>query len=233
MQTQSTCESCGQEFDPSVDYAGNAKTKGRPRIYCSLKCKIPANNAKIGLGTSFTSWPRSAAIEQEVCDHYHAGLSTGSIAQKYGVADMTVTRVLKRNGVTRRSKNARTARKLIKGGRILDRQGYACVRLYPDDPMFAHIAARGTGAADATGAKYVPEHRLVMARILGRPLTSAETVHHKNGVRDDNRPENLELWASLHGRGQRVQDLIGFVVENYPEAVRAALDGRPLTLSLF
>lgn len=233
MQAQDICEVCGQKFDPSLNYAGGRKTKGRPRIYCSQKCKITGNNAKIGLGTSFTSWPRSVAVEQEVCEHYNSGLSTGSIAKMYGVADMTVVRVLKRNGITRRSKNARTARKLYKGGRILDRQGYACVRIYPDDPLFDLVAARGTGAVDSTGAKYVPEHRLVMTRILGRPLRAAETVHHKNGIRTDNCPENLELWAKPHGGGQRVQDLIAFVVEQYPEAVRAALDGEQLTLDLF
>lgn len=60
------------------------------------------------------------------------------------------------------------------------------------------------------GERRPSQHRYVMERMLGRPLRKGETVHHCNGVRHDNRPENLELWSSAHPSGQRISDLVAF-----------------------
>lgn len=57
------------------------------------------------------------------------------------------------------------------------------------------------------------EHRMVMEEMIGRKLERHEHVHHKNGVKLDNSPDNLELWVSSHPSGQRIDELIEWSIE--------------------
>lgn len=80
------------------------------------------------------------------------------------------------------------------------------------------------------GGRMKFEHRHVVEQALGRPLEPWENVHHRNGVRDDNRLENLEVWITRQPQGQRPEDLARWVVEHYPELVRQVERGEAVHL---
>lgn len=84
--------------------------------------------------------------------------------------------------------------------RKLDSNGYVLIRQY------GHPAAQAGGG-------WTYEHRIVMEGELHRYLRTDESVHHKNGNRADNRPENLELWVRYQPAGQRKEDLVAYAKE--------------------
>ena len=104
------------------------------------------------------------------------------IAEMLGWTRKKVERFFQRHpGIPRNHQRGGVAERSAhwSGGRIVDKDGYILI-LQKDHPH-----------ADSGG--YVREHRLVMEGMIGRYLEPVEVVHHRNNIKDDNRPENLEL----------------------------------------
>lgn len=125
----------------------------------------------------------------EVVCLYESGLSIDRIAARLGFEYGPVRNALIRAGVVRRSRNSYTRENAPawKGGRILHAAGYVLI-YRPEHPR-------------ATPNGYVREHILVMEEVVGGPLPEGVEVHHINGIKDDNRVENLRIFTKAeHAR---------------------------------
>ncbi len=124
-------------------------------------------------------------------DQFAAGRSIVSLAKELGCAQGTIRSRLLYMGLIGPAYNSGESHPNWKGGRVVQ-NGYVWVRVSPGDDLASRMTI---------GGGYVQEHRLVVARSLGRPLTQDETVHHIDGDTTNNAPENLQLRQGKHGKG--------------------------------
>jgi hypothetical protein len=154
------------------------------------------------------------ALDEQQLRHLYIGLGKSSyeIADMYGVTRSPVSRRLSKLGISRPPgwRLAGENNPIWKGGRTSTAGGYI------------YLLRRNHPMSGKNG--YVLEHRLVMAEKLGRMLGDDEHVHHINGVKDDNRPENLavvsgsdhkllhvDVMRELRSLRERVRELEGLV----------------------
>lgn len=136
-------------------------------------------------------WKPTEAEFSQLLKLWESGVRIYGISREMGHGCTTIERVLRENDVTiAKGPQVGPESPGWKGG-IAKLGDYIAIWVPDDDPM----------ASMRVGDRYVLEHRLVMARSIGRPLTADETVHHVNGICDDNRIENLQLRTGRHGKG--------------------------------
>ena len=137
--------------------------------------------------------PTQEALLEQIRSRYAQGATLRALSAELGRSEEWIRRLMRANGIERRRRGQPVGKFLPNGGKTVDKNGY--------------VLRRAAGHPFANSNGYVREHRLVMEQKLGRYLEPEEVVHHRNGIKADNDPQNLELYAS--NAEHKREDMVG------------------------
>lgn len=191
------CAYCQQPQTVSQgDYNKKSKHSSTGRIYCSAQCSAAGRRKRT----------------ECLCEHCSMTFITKTSRIKEGKGKFCSSKCYHASMKAPVEKTcARCGNLFTVGKSRAETAKYCSAKCY---------TAGATGCVDANGYRHIyvrgrkwKEHRYVMTQKLGRELRGNENVHHINGVRHDNRPENLELWVKTQPCGQRTSDLVDWARE--------------------
>lgn len=244
MTVEMTCEKCGQPFYcyPSEVESG--------RKYCSLTCRsadrfdkpltaasrTPVNftckecsKPFVMMQSYLTAYRKKFDREPMYCsnDCSYAGRKKDADARN----TFTCTQCGKVTTNRRKPGGRRYAeQKFCNTACKAEYQRQTALKRFQEEgPTRHHMKRHGylwvSVPSLVTGKKHaILQHRYVMSKALGRPLTKDETVHHIDGCRQNNEPGNLRLFSSRHGPGQEVAEKVQWSIDTlrkYPEFAQA------------
>lgn len=140
-----------------------------------------------------TGYKLTQAHELEIVGSYQRGESGPMIGKRLGVSVAAIMRCLHRNNIPIIKSRPVTEAQKLKHSQQMRGRGKG---VYKTTDNYVKVRALNHPFADSAGN--VMQHRLVVEAALGRYLQPEETVHHKNGIKNDNRLENLELLESRY-----------------------------------